>query len=72
MASKKPSKRTTPGNPVDSPWYSTPKDARNRKPIGITLSDEGRAALDALAEERGESRSAIVESLVLRAAGQKK
>ncbi len=68
MASSKPGKRTTPGNPVDSPWYSTPKAERNRKPIGITLSDEGRAALDELAEEKGESRSQVVEALVLREA----
>lgn len=68
MNAKKPAKRTTAGNPVDSPWYSTPTEARNRKPLTITLSNDGRSALEALAEERGESRSAIVEALVLREA----
>jgi hypothetical protein len=55
------------GNPRRSDWYSTPRDARRRKPVALTLSDAARARLDELAEARGESRSATVEALVLAA-----
>ena len=52
------------GNPKDSPWYATPQEARRRKAVILTLSDEARARLDALAEQRGTSKSALVEALI--------
>lgn len=42
-----------------------PTSQRHRKQIMLTLSDEARARLEALAEGSGESRSAVVERLVL-------
>lgn len=46
---------------------STPRHKRTRREIALTLSDEARARLEHLAEERGESRSAVVEELILAA-----
>ena len=51
------------GNPRSSPWRNTPRAKRRRRPIEITLSDEARAALDALAPHG--RRSELVERLVL-------
>ncbi len=51
-----------PGGP------SIPRAERLRKPIELTLSDKALEALGALAEMNGESRSAVVERMVLRAA----
>lgn len=56
-----------PGNPKDSEWYSTPKERRKRKGIEVTLPDEVRDRLDALADARGLSRSAVIEQLVMAA-----
>lgn len=55
-----------PGNPKDSRWFSTPQSARKRKIVAITLSDEARALLEWLAEERHESKSEIVEGLIVK------
>lgn len=55
------------GNPKSSEWYSTPRDRRARKGVEVTLSDEARARLDAIAKKRGETRSAIVEALIMAA-----
>ena len=38
---------------------------RKRREVALTLSDEARARLEELAEERQESRSAVVEDLIL-------
>ena len=54
-------------NPKDSEWYSTPKSRRTRKPIELTLSVAARERLRKLAEKSGESRSAVVERLILAA-----
>ena len=54
-----------PSNPKDSPWYSTPLDARKRKPIGITLSPEALDRLERMAKARKVSRSQVVEDLVM-------
>ena len=54
-----------PSNPKDSSWYSTPKEARKRKPIGITLSDEAQDRLGRMAKARKLSRSQVVEHLVM-------
>ncbi len=54
------------GNPATSKWYSTPKDKRGNKTIGLTISDEARAKLDRLGARYG-SRSAAVEKLILEA-----
>lgn len=51
------------GNPKESPWFSTLAAKRKRKPVTLTLSDAGRASLDALAAKRGLSLSALVEQL---------
>lgn len=54
-------------NPKSSPWYSTPKAKRRRKGLEVTLSDEARARLEALADAEGVSLSAMVEALILSA-----
>lgn len=59
-------KRTQP-NP-DSEWYSTPQDKRSRPKVGVTLSPEAVEALARLSERRGESKSVVIESLILAAA----
>lgn len=43
------------------------RDKRKRRKIEVSLSDDARARLEQLAEERGESRSAVIEDLVLSA-----
>lgn len=53
------------GNPKDSPWRSTPRAARKRKGVELMLSDEARIRLDQMAFERGVSRSALVEEMIL-------
>ena len=52
-------------NPKDSPWRSPRQAQRRRKMVSLTLSDEARARLAVLAEERGTSRSQVVEALIL-------
>jgi len=44
---------------------STPRALRTRRPLEITLSEEARAVLDGAAERTEETRSALVESLIL-------
>lgn len=51
-------------NPKPSPWYSTPRDARRRKPTELTLPEATRKALDKLAKGAGVSRSVVVERLI--------
>ena len=58
------------GNPKGSPWRSTPRDKRHRKPITLTLSDEARERLDELAPDG--TRSAFVEDLIMNAEPSKK
>jgi len=53
------------GNPKDSEWYSTPNEARKRKPLKLSLSDECQDRLERMATARGISRSQIVEELVM-------
>lgn len=48
-------------------WEATPREARKRKPIALTLSDAAQSALAGLAERGGKSRSEIVDTLVLSA-----
>ena len=55
------------GNPKDSEWYSTPQEARTRKVVNVTLSDEARARLERMAKARKTSRSAVVENLIMEA-----
>lgn len=51
------------GNPKASPWFSTSQDARKRKVVRFTLSDEAR---EALAEMAGDgSASAVVDEAIL-------
>lgn len=62
-----------PGNPKDSPWRSTPRSKRKRKPLAITLSDDARLRLDALAlkdaleNEAPVSLSGTIERLIMEA-----
>ena len=49
------------GNPKTSPWRSTPREQRKRKPINVSLSDESLALLDELAEEEERARSQVIE-----------
>lgn len=55
------------GNPKDSKWYATPRTARARKGIEVTLSEAARDKLEELARGRGVSRSQVIEALVLAA-----
>lgn len=57
---KKPA-RKTPGNPPDSPWYSTRAADRVRKPITLTISDAKREWLADAAKREGRPMSAIIE-----------
>lgn len=50
-------------NPKGSKWYATPKEARKRTQIAVTISAEAHAALDAMAGPG--ARSALVERLIL-------
>lgn len=59
-------KRTQP-NP-ESEWYSTAQDKRARPKVGVTLSPDAVDALSRLSKQRGESKSVVVESLILAAA----
>lgn len=57
----------TPPNPKDSQWYSTPAEARKRKPFTITMSEEAKERLEKQAKARKCSRSQVVEALVMAA-----
>ena len=57
-------------NSPDSKWFATPRAARNRKPLSVTLSAVGRRCLEVLAFNDDGSRtsrplSTVVEELVL-------
>lgn len=52
------------GNPKDSPWYSTAKSLRRRKPLGLTLPEDVLERLDRMTKVRGVSRSEIIAELV--------
>ena len=53
------------GNPKTSKWYATARDARVRKKIEISLSDEAREKLERLAD--GGHRSPVIEALIMAA-----
>ncbi len=58
------------GNPADSKWFATPRAARNRKPLSVTLSAVARRCLEVLAFNDDGSRtsrplSTVVEEIVL-------
>lgn len=48
-------------------WTTTTNDRRKRPMVTITLSPEARARLEELVDRDGESRSAIVDALILAA-----
>lgn len=52
--------RTKPGNA----YYATPRELRVRKPLAITISDEAREILEAIAEEEQLSKSQVVEQAI--------
>jgi hypothetical protein len=54
-----------PGNPTTSEWYSTPAAMRNRKPFGVTLSDEERSAAEDVAEAHGVPLSRVVGAALI-------
>jgi metal-responsive CopG/Arc/MetJ family transcriptional regulator len=54
-------------NAKESEWYSTPNAARNRKRFEMTLPEAALERLDKMADARGVSRSAVVESLIMAA-----
>jgi predicted DNA-binding protein len=56
-----------PGNPKDSPWYSTPRSERKKKGTELMLSDEARERLEKLAKKHGVSKSEMVEQLIMEA-----
>jgi predicted DNA-binding protein len=53
-------------NPKTSPWYSTPRTARTRRGVELTLSNEAHERLDRLAKVYG-GKSAAVERLIMEA-----
>lgn len=53
------------GNPTDSPWYSTPRGARKRRPIEVTLSNAALSKLERLSRKYAVARSRIVERLIM-------
>lgn len=53
-------------------WYAPKQAMRKRKLVTVTLSDEARALLEWLAEERSTSKSEIVEELIVREGRTKK
>ncbi len=57
------------GNPKTSKWYAVPRAERKKKKLEITLSDEARAKLEAMAARRKISRSMVIQLLIL---GEKK
>lgn len=53
------------GNPKGSYWSKTPRSARIRKKVEVSLSDEARAILEFLAETKFDgNKSATVEALL--------
>lgn len=66
MSRPKPKPARRQGNPVDSPWYSTPPEARHRQPIRLSLDPATIEGLSELARP-GESRSQVVDRLVSQA-----
>lgn len=52
-------------NAPESKWFATPRALRNRKPLSVTLSEEAREKLEAMAAKAGATLSASVEALVL-------
>lgn len=54
-------------NAKDSEWYSTPRTARKRKGIEVTLSDDALGRLEKMAKARGVSRSQVIDELVMSA-----
>lgn len=69
LVAAKKTQRTEPSNPVDSPWYSTPRAARHRKSLQVTLPPEALEALEQIADDRGVSRSVVLEALIMREGG---
>jgi DNA-binding TFAR19-related protein (PDSD5 family) len=69
MASaRKRAPRTGAHSDPSSEWYATPQEKRHRPVVSVTLSPEALDALARLAAKRTESRSAVIESLILAAA----
>lgn len=52
-----------PSNPKESKWRAPSQEARKRKLVTVTLSDEARAKLARLAKY--ESKSEVVERLIV-------
>lgn len=52
------------GGARDSIWYSTPRSARKRKGVEITMCDEMREKLDELCRALDIPRGAVVEMLI--------
>lgn len=51
--------------PKRSKWYATTQTNRTRKMVSITLSDEARARLKALAKAWRSHQSTVVETLIM-------
>jgi hypothetical protein len=68
MATKKapttPAPKPRRGNPPDSEWYATPGAKRTRPSSGFTLTRETFAAIEAMQEEDGLTRTQFVEKLI--------
>jgi predicted transcriptional regulator len=54
-------------NPKGSKWYATTQADRTRKLVSVTLSDEAREKLEALAAARNTHKSVVVETLIMEA-----
>ncbi len=49
----------------ESGWDRVPREMRHRKPIALTLSEPALEKLERMAEARGESRSQVVDGLIM-------
>jgi hypothetical protein len=55
------------GNPVTSPWYSTPREARKRPVLTLSVDPATPEALERLGAAWGLSKSAVVDRLATEA-----
>jgi len=60
-----------PRNPPSSKWakYKTPRNARTRRGVEVTLGEEARERLDELVQRSawGGTKSAVIEALIMSA-----
>jgi hypothetical protein len=63
-APKKKTVRKTPGNPPDSPWYSTKIANRKRKPLTAMVDDDVRELAEEQAKLQDRPLSHIISEAI--------